>query len=601
MARRSPTVYIPCINDHIGANVVVDIIAEGGMAYVFKVKNEALEVIRVVKLMKYAEDIDHDRFVVEARISANLNHPNIVQCYYFGKYAKSSLPYIEMEYIEGTDLHKLICDSGPLPVPVAASIAYYICKALFVAHNCKYTLFNVERTGIVHRDVKPANILISKNGNVKLTDFGIAKPKELSTNTSDIEVVGSPFYLSPEQLDKHDLDFRTDIYSLGCVIYEMVAGKRAFGNTGIGGLVKAKYDPFYPLDYPRNIKHNMKDIIRNCMKPSKDKRYANIELVLMRIESVLNQYRITNPEQIIYDFIKNPTTYTFYKPEIIRSKKTVVNFIVSILLLAIISFSTVGIIHSYINGSKEDETDKTKKTLVTNKSAKIKKTKEINKTTETSGTRRKNKTKKITNKTPKKSGNKRNSRTKETKNTNTTLVTTITNDTIHRPIIKMDAISEFLKKNYNNCLNSLNDRNDLSGIEYLCKIGALIETNSNKPLSLLISKCPNKTDGYYSHILGRVEFNRKAYKKSVSLFLSSKTEISFFPRLCFYSDYYIAKAKYENGKNTPSNVMVLNIKRSLNNFLKNYRKYYYNSKEYRYIKNLNDKYTAIHPDKNNTN
>ncbi len=166
------------------------------------------------------------RFHREARIAAGLRHPGIVTIYDVGEDEGAS--YLAMEFVDGVPLDRLLATAGPLPAARAAGLGRQIAEALDVAHQA----------GVVHRDIKPANVLVEGDDRARVTDFGIAK---LAAGTESINaagnLLGTPAYMSPEQARGNALDGRSDVFSLGCVLYEMVSGKKAFRGDNITGLI----------------------------------------------------------------------------------------------------------------------------------------------------------------------------------------------------------------------------------------------------------------------------------------------------------------------------------------------------------------------------
>src|SRR4030095_5250931 len=163
---------------------------------------------------------------VEAQVSAQLKHPNIVTIYDVGE--ANGMSYLAMEFIDGVGLDRVIASAGRLPLERAASLAAQVADGLDFAH----------KNGVVHRDIKPANIMIESGDRVKVTDFGIAKATasgEHSTRTGSLR--GTPSYMSPEQAKGAALDGRSDLFSAGCVLYEMLAGRKAFRGESITGLL----------------------------------------------------------------------------------------------------------------------------------------------------------------------------------------------------------------------------------------------------------------------------------------------------------------------------------------------------------------------------
>jgi tetratricopeptide (TPR) repeat protein/tRNA A-37 threonylcarbamoyl transferase component Bud32 len=198
-------------------------IGRGGMAEVYKAYDTRRGYDVAIKVMR--EDLAEDREFVnrfrrEARNLSKLSHENIVRFYGFEQ--QGQLAFLVMDYVQGSTLRSLIADAkGPLPLPQALSIFRQICQALHYAHE----------EGIIHRDIKPGNIIVRPNGRVLISDFGIAKVADASTQTTFMP--GTPAYMSPEQCRSEPVDRRTDIYSLGIVLFEMLTGRRPFiGETG---------------------------------------------------------------------------------------------------------------------------------------------------------------------------------------------------------------------------------------------------------------------------------------------------------------------------------------------------------------------------------
>jgi eukaryotic-like serine/threonine-protein kinase len=193
----------------------------GGMASVYLATDRVLERQVAVKVLRASDAQDPvfvERFRREARAAARLSHPNIVAVFDSGSDADQ--PYLVMEYVPGQSVAQLLARQGRLAPRWAVELAIQVCAALAAAHA----------QGLVHRDIKPANVLVGEDGQVQVTDFGIVKASAATTLTGTGTVLGTAAYLSPEQAQGHPVDARSDLYGLGCVLYELVCGSPPFGS-----------------------------------------------------------------------------------------------------------------------------------------------------------------------------------------------------------------------------------------------------------------------------------------------------------------------------------------------------------------------------------
>lgn len=246
---------------------IISRVGGGGMADVYKAKDHKLNRMVAVKVMKaeFKEDPTFiTKFRKEAQAAAGLSHPNIVNVYDVGD--DNGLYYIVMELIEGITLKDYIVRKGKLSVKEATSIAIQVSLGLQAAHN----------RGIIHRDVKPQNIIISVDGKVKLSDFGIAKATNSNTITSN--VMGSVHYSSPEQVRGGFSNAKSDIYSLGVTLYEMVTGRVPFdGETTVAIAIKHLQEEIEaPSKYTPNLPFSLEQIILKCTQKSPDRRYNDL-------------------------------------------------------------------------------------------------------------------------------------------------------------------------------------------------------------------------------------------------------------------------------------------------------------------------------------
>lgn len=225
----------------MAGGTIVKLLGSGGMADVYLVWNPRLEVYRAVKVLKPGQEKSLlERFETEIRIFSKLNHPNIVQCYGVGEW--HTLPSVEMEYVHGSSFAEVQGQCGALPAAEALAVGILVCKALSYAHGQVCTIYGKRYNGVMHRDLKPGNILLSRSGRVKLADFGIARPVEASLHTQDSgNIVGTLPYIAPEQLDSTEIGPAVDIYALGATLYELLTCTYAFPpDMGITAMIKAK-------------------------------------------------------------------------------------------------------------------------------------------------------------------------------------------------------------------------------------------------------------------------------------------------------------------------------------------------------------------------
>jgi hypothetical protein len=294
----------------LGSGVIHGTLGSGGMARVYKIWNDKLEVFRAVKVLLPTQQKDlRNRFETEAKITAKLHHPNIVEVYNVGEW--QGLPYLEMEYINGESLDAIIAKRGKLPHDVCCAAAIFVARALVYAHGQEFLIYGKNYHGVIHRDLKPANVMISLNGDVKLMDFGIARPTETSLHTVDGNIVGTMQYLSPEQIDGIDIDCRTDIYSFGAIVYEMLTGAKTFPQETITNLIKKKivneYRKFNDFDFA--ISPVLSRITQKCLQAEKSARFSSAREVLDELESAFKTMSIEDPAAILRGYLCDPEHY----------------------------------------------------------------------------------------------------------------------------------------------------------------------------------------------------------------------------------------------------------------------------------------------------
>ncbi|NMA65571.1 MAG: Stk1 family PASTA domain-containing Ser/Thr kinase, partial [Clostridiaceae bacterium] len=274
---------------------IISEIGSGGMARVYKAKDRYLQRTIAIKVLRdeFKEDSEFlKRFDTEAQAAANLTHPNIVQIYDVGR--DNDKYYIVMEYVDGITLKEYIRQREYLDWREAVNISIQICSALSKAHS----------RNIIHRDIKPHNIMMTSDGVPKITDFGIARLMTSETATMKIDTVGSVHYSSPEQVRGGYTDAQSDIYSVGVTIFEMVTGQVPFdGETTVAVAIKhLQDDPPVPSSLKPGIPRALDGIILNAMAKNKQDRYSTIVELISDLENIRVKTGVS--EEIILPNIK---------------------------------------------------------------------------------------------------------------------------------------------------------------------------------------------------------------------------------------------------------------------------------------------------------
>lgn len=261
------------LNRLSGRYEIIEQVGVGGMSYVYKAFDSKKKHIVAIKMLKEELAIDEEfvkKFKSEALACKDIKQENVIAAYEVVD--EGSMHYIVMEYIEGTTLNKYIKQKGKLSNEETISISIQVAKGIQAAHN----------KGIIHRDIKPQNIVINDNGKVKITDFGIARA--ITSTTKNISVIGTVHYISPEQVRNTKVDFRSDIYSFGCTMYEMITGEVPFEGDA-------------PLDII--VSH-----LRNNLKAPHLKNpniYASLEKIILKAARMVPRERYQSMEEMIHD------------------------------------------------------------------------------------------------------------------------------------------------------------------------------------------------------------------------------------------------------------------------------------------------------------
>ena len=264
-----------------GRYEMLEEIGKGGMALVYKAQDHFLNRFVAVKVLK--EELRDDkefvtRFNTEAQAAARISNPHVVSIYDVG--FENGLYYIVMEYIEGITLKEYISEKKPLGWKSAAIFAAQICEGLDAAHQ----------QSVIHRDIKPQNIIVTADNTLKVTDFGIARATSQATTTNSSSTIGTVHYLSPEQARGGFTNERTDIYSLGVVLYEMLTGRLPFDDsTAVAIAIKhIQEKPVLPRILNNDIPESMEHIVMKAMNKEQDLRYSSASELLADLRTVIS-------------------------------------------------------------------------------------------------------------------------------------------------------------------------------------------------------------------------------------------------------------------------------------------------------------------------
>ncbi len=279
------------IGDKFGHYSIVALIGKGGMGVVYRAVDELLCRPAALKVLPPCSEDDAERrrrFLREARAAASVNHPNIATIYEVGE--SNGKSFIAMELVEGKSLGRRISE-GRLPIDEALNVGAQILRGLQKAHVA----------GLVHRDLKPDNVMINDDGTVKVLDFGLAKPAEVAEPigeadtalTDDGRLVGTPYYMSPEQARGKVVDKRSDLFSFGIVLYEMITGKRPFTGGTPSDIVSSvlRDDPAALSSIRADVPPEVERIVERCLQKDPQKRHPDAKSVLTEVERLYNKLR----------------------------------------------------------------------------------------------------------------------------------------------------------------------------------------------------------------------------------------------------------------------------------------------------------------------
>jgi len=257
----------------------IEELGKGGMGRVYKVFDKKIKEEVAVKILKpeiASDETTIERFSNELKLARKIIHKNVGRMYELME--DEGTHYITMEYVAGEDLKSFIRRAGQLTVDKAVSITRQVCEGLAEAH----------KLGVVHRDLKPGNIMIDKEGNARIMDFGIARSLKGEGITTEGVVVGTPEYMSPEQVDGKEADHRSDIYSLGIILYEMLTGRVPFeGDTSFSVALKHKTEmPKDPCELNAQIPESISHLILRCMQKKREDRYQSVKEILDELKHI---------------------------------------------------------------------------------------------------------------------------------------------------------------------------------------------------------------------------------------------------------------------------------------------------------------------------
>jgi len=280
-----------------------ELIGAGGMANIYKAIQLSLDRPVALKIMHHHLSVNDGfiaRFEKEAKQAAQLHHENIVSIIDYGHEAGEY--YIAMEFVDGINLKQLLEKQRRLPLEVSFLICHQVAEGLKYAHS----------QNLVHRDIKPANIILSNDGRVMITDFGIAKGDDDLSITATGQMIGSPAYMSPEQAAGRPLDHRSDIFSLGIIIYEMLAGQKPFKGDTYQAMVTSimSQTPDKLSKHRVDVTAEMENIVEKAITKDVESRYQSAEEFADTVFAQLERFRLPPFRKLISNFLKNPSKMT---------------------------------------------------------------------------------------------------------------------------------------------------------------------------------------------------------------------------------------------------------------------------------------------------
>jgi len=309
-----------------GRYEIIEELGRGGMARVYRVYDKKIEEDIALKLIRPEISADEkviERFRNELKLARKITHKNVCRMYDLNE--ENGTHYITMEFVPGEDLKNLIKRMGKFPVEKSISLAKQICEGLMEAH----------RIGIIHRDLKPQNIMVDKQGNARIMDFGIARSVQIADMTENGVAIGTPDYMSPEQVMGQRADERSDIYSFGALFFEMLTGHVPFATAAPRALAvkQLKDTPKASKEIDPKIPESLSFIVLKCMKREKEERYQNIQELYAELENAEKDLSADSGKEKVLD--KSDSAEAI-KKEPIRKRLFSPVFFVILLIFALI-------------------------------------------------------------------------------------------------------------------------------------------------------------------------------------------------------------------------------------------------------------------------
>jgi serine/threonine-protein kinase len=294
------------MESHLGRYEILEELGRGDMGVVYKAHDPLIDrfvAIKTIDLQKLSEK-DKDefkaRFYQEAKAAGRLNHPNIITIHDLGR--KGDIAYIAMELMEGPELQNIVAENQSLTIGEKLDVAFQVAEGLAYAHD----------HGVVHRDIKPSNIMVLRGMHVKIADFGIARLESSLWRTQVDKIIGSPLYMSPEQIQSQPIDPRSDIFSFGVVLYQMLTGKLPFNSDNVNSLwfKIINEEPPKPSSLNPEITDMLDHIVAKCLAKKPEDRYLNAHELASDLHSCRRQFSLsdTNTDHRSHYFEDGGTT-----------------------------------------------------------------------------------------------------------------------------------------------------------------------------------------------------------------------------------------------------------------------------------------------------